>query len=585
MRTPMRQPRLARAHSTIRWAFLILTCMSFTVGLMQDKRPTLFIIGDSTVKNGKGTGGDGLWGWGNFLGGYFDTTRIAVSNYALGGRSSRTFITEGHWDQVMAQLKPGDFVIMQFGHNDGGALDDTARARGTIRGTGEESKDIYNPIMKKPETVYTYGWYMRKYVSDIRSKGATAIICSPIPRNDWADGKCKRASQDYGKWAAETATSTGAQFIDLNAIIADQYDQLGPDKVKEFFPGDHTHTNEAGARLNAKSVVTGLHKIPALSLNSFLQSGQSTALSGTVPSSSATLPQQQSVLVSMRKANAYFMNKWPDPGAPIVTNKTRSSDIWTRAVYYEGLMGLYSIDPQKTYYDYAMDWGKKHQWGAWRGFDIRNADDQCAGQTYLDLYVMDRQAPIFGPVKIWIDKMVAGDKSDDWSWVDAIQMAMPVFTRLGVLYKDTSYFRKMYELYHYTKYIHGPHGLYNPDEHLWWRDKDFAPPYKEPNGQNCYWSRGNGWVLAALVRVLSMLPLSDPHRKEYLQDYLDMVHALAAVQRPDGFWNPSLHDSTHFAGKEVTGTSMFTYGMAWGIRQGYLEKKAFLPIVIKSWNA
>src|SRR5882724_3255515 len=293
MRTPMRQPRLARAHSTIRWAFLILTCMSFTVGLMQDKRPTLFIIGDSTVKNGKGTGGDGLWGWGNFLGGYFDTTRIAVSNYALGGRSSRTFITEGHWDQVMAQLKPGDFVIMQFGHNDGGALDDTARARGTIRGTGEESKDIYNPIMKKPETVYTYGWYMRKYVSDIRSKGATAIICSPIPRNDWADGKCKRASQDYGKWAAETAASTGAQFVDLNAIIADQYDQLGPDKVKEFFPGDHTHTNEAGARLNARSVVKGLREISSLPLNGYLQS-------------EPTLPQQQAVLASMRKANAYF---------------------------------------------------------------------------------------------------------------------------------------------------------------------------------------------------------------------------------------------------------------------------------------
>ncbi|HMH21883.1 MAG TPA: rhamnogalacturonan acetylesterase [Puia sp.] len=257
----------------LRHAIMILACMSFTLSTMQDKRPAFFIIGDSTVKNGKGTGGGGLWGWGDFIGGYFDTTSVSVSNYALGGRSSRTFITEGHWDQIMSRLKPGDYVIMQFGHNDGGALDDTARARGTIKGTGEESKDIYNPVMKKPETVHSYGWYMRKYVTDIKSKGATAIICSPIPRNEWADGKCKRADQDYGKWAGETATATGARFIDLNAIIAGQYDQLGPDKVKEFFPGDHTHTNEAGARLNAKAIISGLRKIPSLPLKDYLLAG------------------------------------------------------------------------------------------------------------------------------------------------------------------------------------------------------------------------------------------------------------------------------------------------------------------------
>jgi hypothetical protein len=164
-------------------------------------------------------------------------------------------------------------------------------------------------------------------------------------------------------------------------------------------------------------------------------------------------------------------------------------------------------------------------------------------------------------------------------------MAMPVFTRLGALYKDTVYFQKMYDLYHYTKYTHGVHGLYNPDEHLWWRDKDFVPPYKEPNGANCYWSRGNGWVLAALVRVLSLLPQKEIHRPEYLRDYLDMVKALVPLQRADGFWNVSLHDSTHFGGKELTGTALFSYGIAWGIRQGYLDKKTYWPIVIKSWNA
>src|SRR5690242_20304706 len=127
--------------------FLLLGfCLSVTSAGFDDGRPTLYIIGDSTVKNGKGKGDGGLWGWGNFLAEGFDTSKIAVRNFALGGRSSRTFITEGHWDDVLSQLKKGDYVIMQFGHNDGGPLDDTARARGTIKGTGEETRDIYNPI-------------------------------------------------------------------------------------------------------------------------------------------------------------------------------------------------------------------------------------------------------------------------------------------------------------------------------------------------------------------------------------------------------------------------------------------------------
>ncbi|HVS97209.1 MAG TPA: glycoside hydrolase family 88 protein [Puia sp.] len=293
------------------------------------------------------------------------------------------------------------------------------------------------------------------------------------------------------------------------------------------------------------------------------------------------VPRQPDVLNAMRVANAYFMHKWPDPGQQIVTNVARPSHIWTRAVYYEGLMALYSIDPKKEYYDYAVDWGEKHQWMPRNGVTDRNADDQCAGQTWIDLYQFDPQPARVGNIKTCIDNMVHSDRADDWHWVDALQMAMPVFTRLGVLYQDTSYFRKMYDLYHHTK---TGLGLYNTTDHLWWRDKDFVPPYKEPNGQDCYWSRGNGWVLAALVRVLSMLPVDEPHRAEYLQNYLDMVKALVPLQRADGFWNVSLHDSTHFGGKEVTGTALFTYGIAWGIREGFLDKKSYGPVVWKAWD-
>jgi rhamnogalacturonyl hydrolase YesR len=181
--------------------------------------------------------------------------------------------------------------------------------------------------------------------------------------------------------------------------------------------------------------------------------------------------------------------------------------------------------------------------------------------------------------------MLKTDKIDDWNWIDAIQMGMPLMAQLGRIYKDTAYFHRMHEMYNFTKYQHGGNGLYNKEEHLWWRDKDFVPPYKEPNGQNCYWSRGNGWVLGALVRTMNELPQTSPYYKDYLKDFKDMSAALLALQRKDGFWNASLRDSTNFGGKELTGTSLFVYGMAWGIRKGYLDKKIYLPAVLKAWNS
>lgn len=298
------------------------------------------------------------------------------------------------------------------------------------------------------------------------------------------------------------------------------------------------------------------------------------------------LPKKAESLAAMRLTNAYFMNKWPDAGKTVTTNKERPSNLWTRAVYYEGLMALYSIDKDQSYYDYAVQWGEKHQWGLWGGTKVRNADNQCAGQTYIDLYMIDKKEERIRDIKTCIDNMVKSDKKDDWSWVDAIQMGMPVFTRLGVVLNDTSYFRKMYEMYAFTKYRHGGNGLFDPQTNLWWRDKDFVfPAYKEPNGEGCYWSRGNGWVLAALVRTLQLLPKSDPHYNEYLGDYKKMCMALLPLQREDGFWNASLKDPNNYGGKELTGTSLFTYGFAWGINNGFLDKKQFNQSIAKAWNA
>jgi rhamnogalacturonan acetylesterase len=238
--------------------------------LLQQQKPVLFIIGDSTVRNGDGTGRNNQMGWGSVIHPFFDTTKISIRNYALGGRSSRTFITEGHWQKVLDQLKPGDYLMMQFGHNDASPLDDTARARGTIPGVGDESREIYNPIMKKQEVVHSFGWYMRKYVREAKAKGAIPVIFSPVPRNNWENNKVRRASDGYGKWARQVAEAEGAHFIDLNNLVAERYEQLGTEKVNAFFPADHTHTNNEGAILNASIVAEAIKLIKELKLNSYL---------------------------------------------------------------------------------------------------------------------------------------------------------------------------------------------------------------------------------------------------------------------------------------------------------------------------
>jgi rhamnogalacturonan acetylesterase len=236
--------------------FLFIAAFTFI-----QTRPTIYVIGDSTVRNSTGHGGPGQWGWGTFLIDNLDSSQFAVNNQAMAGRSTRTFTSEGRWDRVLQMLKPGDYVFMQFGHNDG-SVPDTSKAgnRGTLKGTGDETKELTYADGRK-EIVHTYGWYLKKFIREAKAKGATPVVCSMIPRNEWKDGKVIRATNNFGIWAAEAAKAEGASFIDLNKITADKYDELGAEKVKEYFPGDHTHTNEAGARLNAASVVDGIKQL------------------------------------------------------------------------------------------------------------------------------------------------------------------------------------------------------------------------------------------------------------------------------------------------------------------------------------
>jgi rhamnogalacturonan acetylesterase len=225
---------------------------------LQPNLSTIFLVGDSTVRNGKGDGASGQWGWGDLFAHYFDLARVNVTNRALGGRSSRTYITEGRWDETLSLVKPGDVILFQFGHNDNGPLDDTFRARGTLPGIGPESREIDNPITRQHETVHTYGWYLRKYVQDARHRGATPILCSLVPRKTWVEDHIQRSADSYAGWAHQVALEEHVPFLDLNELIARRYDALGPEKVEPLFADPHTHTSLAGAKLNAEVVVSAL---------------------------------------------------------------------------------------------------------------------------------------------------------------------------------------------------------------------------------------------------------------------------------------------------------------------------------------
>lgn len=309
------------------------------------------------------------------------------------------------------------------------------------------------------------------------------------------------------------------------------------------------------------------------------------AIIASVSLSAAELPDKKEILGKMELANGYFMTKYSDYTAPSNVGRLRPSNIWTRSVYYEGLMALHQIMPKEKYYDYAYGWANFHKWGFRDGNTTRNADNYCASQIYADLYKMCPDPVAIKNTRINMEMLLNTPQNGDWTWIDAIQMGMPVFAKMGVIEKDCRYFEKAWKMYSETRNVIGGKGLWNPADGLWWRDADFCPPYKEPNGEDCYWSRGNGWVYAALARFMDITPSDEKHRKDYIKDFLAMSKALKACQREDGLWNVSLHDPDNFGGKEITGTSLFIYGMAWGIRNGILPEKEYLPLIVKAWDS
>ena len=243
--------------------------------------PTLYLVGDSTMKNGT----PGQKGWGDEMAKYFDPAKINVVNEAIGGRSSRTYRNEGRWDALLGMINKGDFVVIQFGHNDSGPLNEplpvtpATRARGTIKGTGEETQEVDNVLTKKHEVVHSFGWYMRNYVTDTKAKGATPIVMSLVPRNSFKDGKVPRSTpNNYGDWARQSAEATGVVFVDHNEIIAEELEKIGPGNADSLFgfkpktnppQKDGLHASPEGAAFNARCAVAGLKGMPGNPLGNY----------------------------------------------------------------------------------------------------------------------------------------------------------------------------------------------------------------------------------------------------------------------------------------------------------------------------
>ena len=223
------------------------------------KKPRVFLTGDSTVKNND-KDEDGMWGWGSQAATVFDGNKCTVVNAAKAGRSTRTFLEEGRWDEVYHSIEPGDYVLIQFGHNDIGDID-TKKERAVIR-TAADTCHVYKMASNgQYKVIYSFGWYLKKFIQDVREKGGTPILVSLTPRNEWPKGKVERRNDSYGKWYREVVAETGVDFVDVHNITADALDKMGQEKAKAMFNHDHTHTSLAGARLNAKSVAKGLKQI------------------------------------------------------------------------------------------------------------------------------------------------------------------------------------------------------------------------------------------------------------------------------------------------------------------------------------
>ena len=290
-----------------------------------------------------------------------------------------------------------------------------------------------------------------------------------------------------------------------------------------------------------------------------------------------TLPSQSEVLAVLTKVAGYAQQHYP----------ADAEAYWEKGVYHIGLMGLDSVSDDDAVLAYAEQFGDYNGWVLDRGGSGNRHNRLAAGQSWLEAYQASPEAiridDTLKEVAAQTSASLATVTSSAYFAVDAQFMALPSFAMVGKLSNNPRYFDRLYALFTYNKTTLG---LYDPTAHLYYRDVHYIyPATQTPNGKKVFWSRGNGWGLGALARILRDLPVSDLRRAAYVTTFQQMSAALMAVQRSDGFWNMSLDDAGHYPGPETSGTALFVYGMAWGLNTGLLSETTYKPVVAKAWNA
>jgi len=253
---------------------------------------------------------------------------------------------------------------------------------------------------------------------------------------------------------------------------------------------------------------------------------------------------------------------------------------WTFAALYDGLLAASKTTGDPKYHDAVLHFAERSNWTLLNE-RFPHADDQAFGQSYLDLYLEDQKPVRMADTKAIMDRLVVRPDDPDkllWWWCDALFMSPPVLLRMYEITHDKKYLDYMDHEWWLTSA-----SLYNQENHLYFRDSRYFTQ-KQANGKPIFWSRGNGWVMGALVNVLRILPADYPSRPKYVAQFREMAAEIAAIQSPDGLWRSGLLDPDAYDLPEVSGSAFFTFGIAYGINEKILDRKTYLPVVEKSWK-
>ncbi|HEY4302212.1 MAG TPA: pectinesterase family protein [Candidatus Didemnitutus sp.] len=518
--------------------------------------PAVHLVGDSTMAD-KAALDYPERGWGQLL---RDSVRPpwVVINHAVNGRSTKSFRTLGHWDEMLAQLHPGDWVVIEFGHND-------------------EKKD--DPA-RFADAASDYPANLRAYVREVRAHGANPVLATPVVRRHFeADGTLADTHGAYPAAMRRVATEENVPLLDLEKVTRELVSTLGPAESKPLYvslaPGvdprfpqgkeDNTHFTTAGARRVADLAIAEMKRLD-LPIAGFF--GALPAPAGGADASGVA-PLMHAVF-AYQEAHAPIM----PPG------HEENPHGWINSVFNAGAMAAWRATCDRTYHDAAERWAADGHWEP--APRPRHADDYCCAQTYIELFLAEGGADKIAAFRRHADMLVADPKPGrvDWWWCDALFMGPPALARLSEATGDPRYRELMHRMYWDSVDF-----LFEPRQSLFYRDEHFLPRKAVPGDENTFWSRGNGWVFAGLARIIDFVPASDPMRVRYVSLFQRMAGRLLAAQGADGFWRSDLLVPAKFPNPESSGTAFFGFGFAWGIRHHLLDRDLYGPAAARAWRA